>query len=137
MRQLEFCFSLDHLVLTQPGQANPYHTKPRHFKPIYRPFLPIFGAKITKPIVKDFKEYSPLKYIYVGYVFRWSRFWTNSLDLETLLTTCALCPSIMQCNRNLLHSLNPIILFSKKYFKCMYLHPLHCLYISVGWTGKS
>ena len=88
MRQLEFFFSLDHLVLTQPGQANPYHTKPRHFKPIYRPFLPIFGAKITKPIVKDFKEYSPIKYIYVGSVFRWSRFWTNSLDLETLLSTC-------------------------------------------------
>ena len=88
MRQLEFFFSLDHLVLTQPGQANPYHTKPRHFKPIYRPFLPIFGAKITKPIIKDFKEYSPIKYIYVGSVFRWSRFWTNSLYLETLLTTC-------------------------------------------------
>ena len=26
--------------------------------------------------------------MYVGYIFHWSRFWGNSLDLDTLLTTC-------------------------------------------------
>ena len=35
-----------------------------------------------------FKEHSSLKYTYVRSIFHWSRFWANSLDLETLLTTC-------------------------------------------------
>ena len=26
--------------------------------------------------------------MYVGYIFHWSRFWGNSLDLDMLLTTC-------------------------------------------------
>ena len=70
--------------------AKPNHTKPN--QDILGPFIglfdPFLGQKYQKPIVKDFKEYSPLKYIYVGYVFHWSYFWTNSLNLETLLTTC-------------------------------------------------
>ena len=39
--------------------------------------------------VNNFKEYCPLKYICVGYIFCWYHFWTNSFDLEALLTTCA------------------------------------------------
>ena len=46
------------------------------------------SKKSKKPIVNDFKEFCPLKYICVGYIFCWSRFWTNSFDLEALLTTC-------------------------------------------------
>ena len=76
--------------------------KPNHIKPnqdILGPFIglfdPFLGQKYQKPIVKDFKEYCPLKYIYVGYVFHWSRFWTNSLDLEMLLTTRGVAVQIM------------------------------------------
>ena len=70
--------------------AKPNHTKPN--QDILGPFIglldPFLGQKYQKPIVKDFKEYSPLKYIYVGYIFHWSHFWAKSLDFETLLTKC-------------------------------------------------
>ena len=79
---------MDHLASTQGHKPN--HTIPN--QDILGPFIglldPFLGQKYQKPIIKDFKEYSPLKYIYVGHVFHWSRFWTNSLDLEMLLTTC-------------------------------------------------
>ena len=71
--------------------AKSNHTKPN--QDILGPFIglfdPFFGEKYQKPIVKDFRECSPLKYIYLRYIFHWSRFWGNSLDLVTLLTTCA------------------------------------------------
>ena len=31
---------------SQLSQTKPYHTKPKHFRPIFRPFWPIFRAKV-------------------------------------------------------------------------------------------
>ena len=48
---LEFLFGLEKLILTQDhnySQAKPYHMKPRHFRPTFRPFWPIFRAKVPK-----------------------------------------------------------------------------------------
>ena len=63
MRQLEFFFQLRPSCIdpTWPSQAIPYHTKPRHFRPIYRPFWPIFGAKVLKTHRKQFQGVQPLK----------------------------------------------------------------------------
>ena len=51
--------------------AKPNHTIPNQdlLGPFIGLFDPFLGQKYQKPIVKDFKEYSPLKYIYVGYIF--------------------------------------------------------------------
>ena len=43
--------------------------------------------KPQKTTMIDFNDHSPLKYIYVGYVFHWSHFGVHSLELETLLIT--------------------------------------------------
>ena len=65
------------------------------YYPIQKPEF----SKIKKPTINDFKEYCPLKYICVGYIFCWSRFWTNSFDLEALLTTCVHIQGNMRATR--------------------------------------
>ena len=45
----------------QPGQAKPYHTKPRHFRPIFRPFWPYNGLKTPKNQRDWFEGAWPLK----------------------------------------------------------------------------
>ena len=77
-------------ILRDCTHWKPYQTKPRHFRPIYGPFWPIFGAKVPKTYRKGFQgvQSLKLKYICIQFVFHWSRFWKNSLYLETLLTTC-------------------------------------------------
>ena len=67
--------------------------------------LPYLETRIFKnPTINDFKEY-----IYVGYIFHWSHFWTNSFDLEALLTTCE-CPdyilAVTLCGLGLVNSSN-------------------------------
>ena len=81
--------------------AKTNHTKPNQdilgqFIGLFDPFL---GQKYWKPIVKDFKEYRPLKYIYVGYIFHFH-------SIVTLLTTCAMCKQIQVDSRrkNMGHS---------------------------------
>ena len=49
------------------------------------------------------------KYIYVAYIFHWSHFWGNSLNLVTLLTTCVSAVS-QQCL-----STKYFVLFANKY----------------------
>ena len=59
--QFEYSFGFSHDPGSQPGQAKPYQTKPRHFRPIYRPFWPIFGAKVPKTHRKGCQRVHPLK----------------------------------------------------------------------------
>ena len=44
----EHSFGLSHDPGSQAAQAKPYQTKPRHFRPIFRPFWPIFWPKVPK-----------------------------------------------------------------------------------------
>ena len=45
---------------SQTSHTKPYHTKPRHFKPIFRPFWPIFWAKVPKSKWIWFEDAYPL-----------------------------------------------------------------------------
>ena len=45
---LKRVFGFSHDLGSLTGQAKPYHTKVRHFRPISRPFLPFFGQKTPK-----------------------------------------------------------------------------------------
>ena len=48
MRVLEF-FSQFRPAYVNPGsQTKPYHTKPGHFRPIFKPFWPIFRSKVPE-----------------------------------------------------------------------------------------
>ena len=73
MRHLEFFFSSEYLVLTQDhnySQAKLYHTKPKHFRPTFRPFWPIFRAKVpAKTTVTKLSEHSPSIYTYGQNIF--------------------------------------------------------------------
>ena len=97
--------------------AKPNHTKPN--QDILGPFIglfdPFLGQKYQKPIVNDFNDYSPLKYIYVRYIFHGSRFWGNSLDLAMLLTTCEMSVATTEIYKCAQHSVRHIIQHCVKY----------------------
>ena len=48
MRQLELFFHFRSVCINLGSQAKPYQTKPRHFRPIFRPFWPNFEPKVPK-----------------------------------------------------------------------------------------
>ena len=47
-----------------------------------------FGQKPQKPTRNELTEHSSWNYTYVWSTFYWSHSWTNSLELNLLLTTC-------------------------------------------------
>lgn len=57
-------------------------------KNVSQSWATLLVPKPQKPTLIESNEHSPPKYIYEGYVFHGSRCWTNSQELETLLTTC-------------------------------------------------
>ena len=46
--QIENSFGFSHDLRSQPSHTKTYQTKPYHFRPIFRPFWPIFGSKVPK-----------------------------------------------------------------------------------------
>ena len=89
VNNLKRVFWFSHDPGSQTGLAKPNQTKPRHFRPIFRPFWPVFRAKIPKNTVTKLSEHSPIFYTYRQNIFWWSGPWANSWDLEMLLNTCA------------------------------------------------
>ena len=72
MSHLEFSFQFRTSYIepqSQPVQAKPYHTKPRHFMPIFWPFDPFLGQNNQKTTVTKLSEHSPLIYSYGQNIF--------------------------------------------------------------------
>ena len=64
-----------------PRYAKSYQTKPRHLRPIFRPFDPFFGQKCQK--VNGFDLVT-----HIGYKKYWSHPLTNSKNIILVLRTC-------------------------------------------------
>ena len=60
IRHLEFLFQFRSACIDLELKAKPYHTKPRHFRPVFRPFWPFFGQKTPKTNRKRFQGAYPL-----------------------------------------------------------------------------